>query len=422
MTSAERHEARYQRRKAKRATHLRERLSKYNDFERVARPAAIMRAHWGSRQGVQWKPSVSRYDTNFMKNATKQSRDLHCGKNICTGFYSFTIYERGKRRDVHSLHYAERVVRRSACINSFVPALSNGLIYDNGASLKGKGVSFSINRCVTHLHEYFRETGSNEGYVLLVDFTGYFAHIRHEPLKKNVIDRYLWDKRLNALAKSFIDSANSVLPKESAGIGLFIGPEDSQIFAVSYPNSIDHKIKDAWGIRYYGRYNDDSYIIMRDKKELLRIKQLLFQEYDKLGIIPNKKKTQIVKISRGFTFLKTKFFLTDTGRVILKADHKGIVRERRKLKKVHRFWASGVMTDEAIDQSYMSWRGAILKKDSYRTVKSMDTLFYSLYGRWPWKIKNRIRRTELWKKWQMYLSEWRGLMKSLMRSTALNPR
>ena len=391
MNSAERHEARYQRRKAAREAKRRKRLDVYDNFDRVASIPALIRANFDSRKGVMWKASVARYNAHFLKFAVMQSRDLYTGKFKCSGFFVFWIVERGKRRHVHSLHYAERVIRRSFCINALVPILSSGLIYDNGASLKGKGVSFSLSRCVVHLHRYFRETGSNEGYILIIDFKGYFDHILHEPLME-IIDKYVYDPQLNALTKLFINAANMDKPDDEKGMGLYIGPEDSQIYAVSYPNKIDHQIKDGWGLKYFNRYNDDSYIMLRDKEKLLEYRDQLFMMYDELGIIPNKKKTQIVKISRGFTYLKTKFFLTETGKVIMKPDHNSIVRERRKLKKFKRFYDNGDMTLQQISQSYMSWRGSILKKDAYESVRHMDGLFFSLFGTMPWKDKKKGRK------------------------------
>ena len=171
-----------------------------------------------------------------------------------------------------------------------------------------------------------------------------------------------------------------------------IGPEDSQIYAVAYPNRIDHLIKDGLRLRYYGRYMDDAYIIYQDKSVLQRIQQILYDEYAKVGIIPNTKKTQIVKLSRGFTFLKTKYFLTTTGKVIQKADHDSIVRTRRKLKKFKHFLDNGVMTLDQITQSYMSSRGALMQRNAYRSVYSLDQLFVSLFGTKPWKkITNKER-------------------------------
>ena len=173
---------------------------------------------------------------------------------------------------------------------------------------------------------------------------------------------------------------------------MFIGPEDSQIFAIAFPNAIDHLIKDQWRQRYYNRYMDDSYIIFKTKEEAREYLQLLIAEYEKWGIVVNPRKTQIVKLSHGFTFLKTKYYLTETGKVIKKPDHKAIVRERRKLKKQKHLYDAGEMTLEQVSQSYMSWRGSMKSRNAYRSIHSMDKLFYALFGTTPWKDKKSKKR------------------------------
>ena len=389
MTSAERHEARYQRRKKAREEKRRAYLDKYDDINRVASVPALLRANWDSRKGVMFKGSVIRYNRQEYRSAVRQAKAIKDGKDIRHGFYSFTVIERGKTRPINSVHYSERVVRRAMCINALVPILSHNLIYDNGASLKGKGVSFSARRTEKSLHSFDRRTGGNDGYVVCIDFTSYFNNILHQPLFER-LDRYVLDPQLNALEKSFIKAPEKygLLPKP--GKGLFIGPEDSQILAVSYPISIDHKVKDQWGVKEYARYNDDSYLFAETLEDARRFLSLLFVEYDRLGIIPNRKKTQIVKLSRGFSFLKTRYYLTDTGKVIRKPDHKAIVRTRRRVKKHRRMVEDGIMTAEQATQSYMSARGALLTRDAYRSVHGLDQLFYSLYGTTPWKkIKRR---------------------------------
>lgn len=390
MNSTERHEARYQRRKVAREMKRREKLDVYDNFTRVSSPAAIRKANFDARKGVMFKANVIRYQTRYYHNSFLQSRDLNAGKDIRRGFYVFTIIERGKKRNIHSLHYAERVIRRSACINALVPILSSNLIYDNGASLKGKGVGFHVDRCETHLHQYYRKYG-NEGYVIVIDFKGFFDHLLHGELFK-IIDKMIHDLKLNKLAKDFISASDMDKPDNQQGIGLYIGPEDSQIFAVAYPNAVDHLIKDQWQIKQYARYMDDSYIIVPTKEQAQEILKKLLIEYDKYGIVPNPKKTQIVKLSKGFSFLKTRYYLTKTGKVIRKADHKAITRERRKLKKQYSLSIKGILTFDAVTQSYMSWRGAALKHDAYFSVHSMDQLFYSLFKLKPWKKQKNRRK------------------------------
>lgn len=381
MTSSERHQQRYLRRKAKRDEKKHKKLAKYDNIETVYSFPHLIRAHLDSRRSVLWKASVARYDMYFLRYTAMQSKNIQAmnTKEICLGFYSFVIYERGKRRDIHSLHYRERVIRRSACINSFVPILSNGLIYDNGASIKGKGVDFALRRCITHLHKFYNKEHNNEGYVLMIDFKSYFANIEYKHLFE-IFDKNFHDENLNKLAKSFVLASH--MDK-----GIYIGPEDSQIYAVAFPSVIDHLIKDVWRVPFYGRYMDDSYILCKTKEEAKRRKELLLLEFNKIGIVVNNKKTQIIKLSRGFTFLKVKLHLTQTGKVIKRADHGSIVRQRRKLKKFKKLLDSGAMSMEDINHSYMSWRGYISKKHAWKTIQSMDKLYFHLFAARPWKIK-----------------------------------
>ena len=69
MTSAERHEARYQRGKKAREEKRRAYLDKYDDINRVASVPALLRANWDSRKGVMFKGSVIRYNRQEYRSA-----------------------------------------------------------------------------------------------------------------------------------------------------------------------------------------------------------------------------------------------------------------------------------------------------------------------------------------------------------------
>lgn len=260
-------------------------------------------------------------------------------------------------------------VQRSLCANALLPVLTRGLIYDNGASMKGKGISFAVNRLKTHLHRHYRKHG-NDGYVLMIDFSNYFGSMRHEPIRE-ILDKSFKDKRLVDFTMLFVDAFGDV--------GMGLGSETSQIFAIAYPNSVDHCIKERLRIKGYGRYMDDMYLLHKSKARLRECLEVIRTECAKLGIRLNAKKTHITKLSKGFTFLKSQFFLTCTGRVILKAGRESIVRQRRKLKKFRKFMDKGLMTYGQIYNSYMSWRGYIGHKNAYRTIRNMDRLFNKLY-------------------------------------------
>ena len=68
MTSQERHEARYQRRKAARQAKHRARIAQYDSFDRVADVSSLVDANYNSRNGVMWKASVARYNARSFNN------------------------------------------------------------------------------------------------------------------------------------------------------------------------------------------------------------------------------------------------------------------------------------------------------------------------------------------------------------------
>lgn len=373
MNSNERREARYQRRKAKREAKRLAVLARYN-FERVTSPESLYQAAKESRRGVYWKASVQRYNMSLLRNAIKTSRELRAGDDVRRGFICFDLVERGKLRHIQSVHFYERVVQRSLCSNALIPLLTRSLIYDNGASLKDKGIDFTVNRLKTHLRRHFREHGT-DGYIILVDFKGYFDNIQHEPLREIYERQFGEDRQLVDLALQFITAFGE------SGLGL--GSETSQINAIAYPNSIDHFIKERLRCKYYGRYMDDSYIICATKEEAKQRLAAITEKYEEKGIVVNPKKTAIVKLSRGFTFLKNHISITKTGKIITRPCRESAVRQRRKLKKFQKHHAAGTMTMDEIHQSYMSWRGFVAHKNARRTIHRMDILYSKLFGEPP---------------------------------------
>lgn len=381
MTSKDRKEIRYQRRRSAREAKRLEMLKTYN-FDRVASPDALFQSAKDARRGVYWKASVQRYCMSLLRNSFKTSSALQSGEDVRRGFIPFDIIERGKLRHIQSVHFSERVVQRSLCSNALVPLLTRSLIYDNGASIANKGIDFALRRLKKHLHDHYKKHG-NAGYIVLVDFKGYFDNIHHVPLYDLYARVFGEDKQLVALASLFVDAFGEM--------GLGLGSETSQINAITYPNSIDHYIKEVLRCKSYGRYMDDSHIICETKQQAVELLDTLLVKYAEKGIIVNRKRTAIVKLSHGFTFLKTHFSLTKTGCIVCRPCRQSIVRQRRKLKKFKRFLDAGQMTMEHIRTSYMSWRGFIAHKNARRTIQAMDALYHQLFGIWP-ITKQKTRR------------------------------
>lgn len=383
MTSEERHAARRKRRELMREEKRLKAVAPFDNYENVISAQALIRAARQSKKSVAWKASVQRYMANLLRNTWDLRKRLLNGMSVVMGFICFTLCERGKMRHIRSVHYKERVVQRSVCDNALVPVLGRSLVYENGASMKGKGIHFHIFLCSRQLHRFYRQNGfSNEGWILQIDFSGYFDNIKHAPLKRMIL-RSFQDRRLRWLIWQFVKSFG----KESLGIGSQV----SQILAVSYPNRIDHYAREVLGLNLAGRYMDDSYYMHSSREYLQYCLEQMLPMFDELGIQLNPRKTQIIPIKR-FTFLKTRFYLTKTGKVVLKPCAASITRNRRKLKAFARMLEHGEMTLDGIINSYASWYGYQSHLDAHKTLRSMDKLFYELFHIWPTRKKKKKRK------------------------------
>ena len=372
MRSAERKEGRYQRRKARRDQKRQVFLSLYDDFSHVINPNNLYISFKKSKRNVAWKESIQRYEANLLINILETIQKLNAGQSVCCGFVEFDLFERGKKRRIKSVHILERTAQKCFCEYVLVPIISRFLIYDNGASLKNKGLHFSIRRLITHLSKYYRHYKTNNGYCLQVDFSKYFDSIRHDVLFK-AVRKYIKDKRVLKLLYDFVSPFGD-------GISLGLGSQVSQISAIFYANKLDHYIKEKLGIKYYGRYMDDLYLIHPSKKHLLKCLEDMKKICAELGITINMRKTKITKLKDGVHFLKGIYTLTPTGKIVRRANTASRKRMRRKLKKFKGLVETGHMNYKDVYTAYQSWRGSYRRRfHAYYTVKRMDALYNGLF-------------------------------------------
>ena len=257
--------------------------------------------------------------------------------------------------------------QRCLCDNALVPLVSAAFVYDNAASLKGKGIDFAMDRLTCHLQRYYRKHGT-DGWALVFDFSDYFNSAPHAPIYAES-ERRIRDERVRKLACGLMEDFGE------RGFGL--GSQVSQIDALMLPNRLDHFIKEQLHIEGYGRYMDDGYLIHESRDYLQECLKQIRAVCADLGIRMNEKKTRIVKLQE-LHFLKTRFYLTETGKVRRKMCRKSARRMRRKLKTFRRWMAEGRMTEEDIRTAYESWRGHMRRGNSYRVLRRMDRFYKRL--------------------------------------------
>lgn len=345
-------------------------------------------------QGAPFKYQSQLFEMNHLLETAQILKSLKEWKYKPVVGKKFTINERGKVRHITSNNMVDKTINHLLCDNVLTPAISPYLIYDNGASQKNKGVDFHRKRFEVHLHQFYRKYKNNDGYILLIDFSGYYASIPHNLCLKNLqnflrktnkeeVESTLW------ILKNLFDVFN--IDKRN-GRGVDIGSQPSQNIGISYPSKIDNYIKIVKGCKYYGRYTDDSYIIHKDKeflKQLLREIKIISNE---LGLVINDKKTRIAKLSQQFKVLQINYSLTSTGRIIKKINPKSVTRERRKLKAYKRLLNKGKMKMGDIENSFKSWMAGNYKKMSMQQISSMSQLYYDLFKEVPkWKNHGKLR-------------------------------
>lgn len=125
-----------------------------DDFDKVMTMQHLCSALQKCRKGVNWKGTVQDYTEHAIVEMHHAYSSLHNGKlpNL-TSTSRIVLYERGKKREIVPITIRDRMVQRVLCDYALVPVIKNSLIYDNGASMKDKGVEFTRQRLNMHLQK-----------------------------------------------------------------------------------------------------------------------------------------------------------------------------------------------------------------------------------------------------------------------------
>ena len=374
-----------------------------------------------SMKGSAWKEEPQRFEADVLSELVSLKREIESREYRTSEGTEFTLHERGKIRHIHGARMRDRVVRHALCDGELNPKLKPYLIHNNGASQKGKGLTFSRKMFECDLHNYWIEHRSNEGYIAFVDLSKFYDNIRHDKIREHVYPKiteeaqwlmdevlrsfevdvsYMTDEEYADCLDRKFDSVKyyETIPKElRTGEKMMpksvnIGDQVSQDIGVFFPTHIDNYCKIVRGLKYYGRYMDDIYFITETREKALDIIEGIKIAASGLGLYINDHKTRIVKLSGTYKYLQIKYSLTDTGKVIKRINPKSVTRERRRLKAHKNLLDKGEITYEAIEQAAKSWMGSFAKLMSKEQIKHMKDLYYNLYGKeLKWKQQSHSK-------------------------------
>lgn len=257
------------------------------DYEEIICDANnLYRAYKVSVKTSKWKETTQKFMMNFLRYIFSIQDDL-MNRTLQNGpTQEFTLFERGRVRPITSIQIRDRIIRHVLCDEVLLPEVKKHIIYDNCASIKGRGISHQRDRFEVHLRKYYRLYG-NEGWILFGDFSKFYDNIIHEIAKRELLKLFNDDEFIDWLltqifdgfkidvsymtdeeyARCMSDTFNKLeyrkIP-ESTLTGekwmeksVNIGDQLSQVIGIYYPYRIDNYVKYVRSQKFYGRYMDD---------------------------------------------------------------------------------------------------------------------------------------------------------------------
>lgn len=327
----------------------------------------------------------------------------------------------------------DKAIDDALCDAVLMPNITRFLIYDNTASQLNKGVSLHRRRLIWHLQDYYRRYGTNEGWVLLLDYSGYYPNIPHDTDREIIVSLLkrsggctasevrIADQIIRrafqmmetdvsrfsdgAIAKMYLEKVD---PEINAGVdpalltgkkmlkkGIDIGNRISQCSGIVHPYRIDNYLKIVCGCSDMARYTDDTYILYPSKRFLEDVLNEVRRQAKEIGLIVNEKKTRIQPLQKPFRHLQIQYQLKNDGKIIRKINPKAITRERRKLKAYKRLLDENRMSYPEVENAFKSWICTNARVMSWRQIYNLGALYYQLFNRRPkWKRHSRLA-------WQM---------------------
>lgn len=322
------------------------------------------------KKGVIWKDSVASYYLNGIERTLKLEEELYNGTYKAKSPVRFMITS-PKPREIASIAFKDRVYQRSLNDNAIYPTMSRSFIYDNFACQKGKGTDAARERLKEFLRRYYRKHG-HDGYVAQFDIHGYYPNMNH------AVTEEMFRRELHSEVYAMVET---ILREQYEGeAGYNPGSQLIQIAGISILNGFDHFVKEQLHATYYIRYMDDFLIISHDREELETQKAQIEAYLNELEFELNPKKTRIYPLKDGIDFLGFRFFLTETGKVLMLIRSENVKRERRKLRRLVAKSKKGGLPRDKVDESYTAWRNHAEKGNSYKLLRRMDAYYFDLWG------------------------------------------
>lgn len=325
-------------------------------FERITSYDNLLIAYKQNLKGnSKFKIASINFSWDYVTNLKALQEKLILSTYSPDGYNVFTVYE-PKIREIQAPKYEDKIVQL-ALVNELRKIYQPNFIHSSYACLENKGTHLAVTDLKSFVEEAHKKWGK-DSYILKLDIKKFFYSIDKDVLKK-IVRKRIYCKYTLRLIDVIIDS--------TVGLGLPLGNVTSQILANVYMNELDQYCKRDLRLKYYVRYMDDVTIVLPNKEEAFRVKQLI-EEFvnETLKLELNKDKSKMFPISQGVNTIGFRIHVTH---ILLRNDSKK--RVKRKIKKIPKLIKEGKMTVGKAEQMLNSWLGHSSYSCNWNLIQSI---------------------------------------------------
>ena len=316
----------------------------------------LYKAMMKCKKGVSWKPSVKSFVLNSEENLIRMQKQHEKGtwKNGKTKAVLITY---PKRREALSIPFKDRVYQRSINDNALYPQMTRSFAYANCACQTGKGTDFARKLVKKYMWNFYCKNGI-DGWMVQIDIHGYYLHMRHNDVETQI---------MRTVDADTAKMACGVLRDQYAGeTGYNPGSQMVQIAGISLLNKIDHEVKEKLHVKYYIRYMDDFWMLIKTKEKADKVYNDVKRQLETYGLELNKKKSHVTSLKKGFSFLGFDYRMTETGKIIMTLNSESTKHERKTVARMIGKEQKGELAKEKIAEHHASWENNASKGNTYK--------------------------------------------------------
>lgn len=338
-----------------------------SDFEKVADFGNLYQAYLKSKSGKGFSKSSQKFQVVALDGIHQIKRRLETKAYKVSPYNEFVIYE-PKERIIKSGAFVDKIIQHSLCDNVLLPILKDEFIQTNFAGQIGKGTLYGLDCLKSQMYLAYCKYGY-DCWIVKADISKFFYNINHDILK-DIVRYFVKDNDVYWLCEKFIDSTD--------GLGLPLGNQISQVFALLYLSGLDHFITGELGVKYYGRYMDDFYLIVQSKEYAKWCLNAIYEFVHTLGLDLNGK-TQIIPFKNGIKFCGFHTYVTQDGKVIRKLKNENKHAAKKKFKKMVDLVKAGRLSREKFYESYNAWKNHVSHGNCVKLGYEMDKYIENLF-------------------------------------------